>query len=136
MGVCLGRSPELVVAFLAVLKAGGAYVPLDPAYPRERLAEMLEDAGALAVLTAGTQLAGAAMHGSGAPGAPGRPGRSGGHRRPPGHGTSTSAGATTDHLAYVIYTSGSTGRPKGVQVPARRPDQPRLLAPARLRPDP
>ncbi|HYH81345.1 MAG TPA: amino acid adenylation domain-containing protein, partial [Longimicrobium sp.] len=40
VGICLERTPELVVSLLAVLKAGGAYVPLDPAYPRERLGFM------------------------------------------------------------------------------------------------
>ena len=38
VGVCLERSPEMVVALLGTLKAGGAYVPLDPSYPRVRLA--------------------------------------------------------------------------------------------------
>ena len=33
MGICLERSPELVVGLLGILKAGGAYVPLDPAVP-------------------------------------------------------------------------------------------------------
>ena len=42
---------EMVVAILGVLKAGGAYVPLDPAYPAERLAYVLEDAGIGIVLT-------------------------------------------------------------------------------------
>ncbi|HVR96174.1 MAG TPA: AMP-binding protein, partial [Thermoanaerobaculia bacterium] len=51
VGVCLGRSADLIVSLLSVLKAGGAYVPLDPAYPRERLEMMLEDSGA-AVLVA------------------------------------------------------------------------------------
>ena len=37
VGVCLRRTPEMVVALLAILKAGGAYVPLDPQYPKERL---------------------------------------------------------------------------------------------------
>ena len=32
----------MVVGLLAILKAGGAYVPLDPAYPRDRLAYMLQ----------------------------------------------------------------------------------------------
>src|SRR5690606_36238771 len=36
-GLCVERSPEMVVAMLAILKAGGAYVPLDPGYPRARL---------------------------------------------------------------------------------------------------
>jgi glutamate-1-semialdehyde aminotransferase len=31
VALCLGRTPEMVVAILAVLRAGGAYVPLDPA---------------------------------------------------------------------------------------------------------
>src|SRR4051794_22328522 len=43
VGLCLDRSPELLVGLLGVLKAGGAYVPLDPAYPRGRLEFLLED---------------------------------------------------------------------------------------------
>ena len=44
VGICVGRGAEMVVGLLGILKAGGAYVPLDPAYPRERLAFMLDDA--------------------------------------------------------------------------------------------
>jgi amino acid adenylation domain-containing protein len=44
------RSPEMVVASLAVLATGGAWLPLDPSYPPERLAFMLADSGARAVL--------------------------------------------------------------------------------------
>ena len=51
VGVCLERSPDLVVAILAVLKAGGAYVPLDPKYPMQRLAFMLEDSAAPVLIT-------------------------------------------------------------------------------------
>ena len=47
VGVCLERSPEMVIALLAVWKAGGAYVPLDPAYPPERLSFMIDDAQTL-----------------------------------------------------------------------------------------
>lgn len=43
VAVAADRSPELVVALLAVLKTGGAYLPLDPMYPALRLAFMLED---------------------------------------------------------------------------------------------
>ena len=46
VGLCVERSPEMVVGLLGILKAGGAYLPLDPNYPRERLAFMLTDAGA------------------------------------------------------------------------------------------
>ena len=51
VGICLRRSLELPVALLAVLKAGAACVPLDPAYPKERLAYMLEDSQTPLVLT-------------------------------------------------------------------------------------
>ena len=51
VGLCLDRSPELVVALLGVLKAGGAYLPLDPAQPSARLRFMVEDAGVSLVLT-------------------------------------------------------------------------------------
>ena len=51
VGICMERSPELVVAILGILKAGGACVPLDPAYPLERLTFMLEDIQAPVILT-------------------------------------------------------------------------------------
>ncbi len=111
VGLCVERSPEMVVGMLGTLEAGGAYLPLDPAYPRERLAFMLEDSGARAVLTqeslAGSLPAGGreivrldADWGSIAQELP-----VAGPEPVPGN------------AAYVIYTSGSTGRPKGVLVP-------------------
>jgi non-ribosomal peptide synthetase component F len=51
VGLHLSRSPDMVIAMLAVLKAGGAYVPLDPGYPAERLGLMLRDCAAPVVLT-------------------------------------------------------------------------------------
>ena len=115
VGVATDRSPDLLVAMLGVLKAGGAYVPLDPSYPRERLAQMIEDAGIAALVTQSGVLAhlpataapvicldrDAALlerESSEAPAVDVRP----------------------EHLAYVIYTSGSTGRPKGVMVEHRQ----------------
>ncbi|TQF10664.1 amino acid adenylation domain-containing protein, partial [Myxococcus llanfairpwllgwyngyllgogerychwyrndrobwllllantysiliogogogochensis] len=108
VGVCLERSLDLVVALLAVLKSGAAYVPLDPAYPRERLAGMLEDADAPVLLTHEHLTSVLPQHAS---------------RvlcldsqwdavsRQPSSSLESLAGP--DALAYVIFTSGSTGRPKG-----------------------
>ena len=96
---------------LAILKAGGAYLPLDPDWPAQRLAFMLDDAHALAVLTSrGVQQRLPATT---------RPVILIDDERQPvsGSGDTTPVGAVTaDNLAYVIYTSGSSGRPKGVAV--------------------
>ena len=51
VGVCLERTPDLVATLLAVLKSGAAYVPLDPAYPADRIAYVLGDAGAAILVT-------------------------------------------------------------------------------------
>jgi amino acid adenylation domain-containing protein len=106
VGICIDRSPELLVAVLGVLKAGGAYLPLDPHYPCERLSFMLQDSGASVLLTQKTLL----------------------EKLPAHQGTTvcvddlkeevheTPISTDLNNLAYVIYTSGSTGRPKGVAV--------------------
>jgi amino acid adenylation domain-containing protein len=110
-GVLLDRGAELVVALLAVMKAGGAYVPLDPAYPRERLAFMLEDAGAKVLLTSGSLAEGVPVGGA----AVVRLEEVGTEvaRRP---SDTPARRATPRNLAYLIYTSGSTGRPKAVAI--------------------
>ena len=112
--VCLERSPDLIVSLIGVLKAGGAYAPLDPSYPSERLALMLEDAGATALLTENHLADGL------------RPQLTKVVRldrdREAISGNRTEnlcARSTAENLAYVIYTSGSTGRPKGVAVSHR-----------------
>ncbi len=50
VAVAMSRSPDLVVAMLAIGKAGAAYLPLDPDAPVARLGAVLQDAGAVAVL--------------------------------------------------------------------------------------
>jgi amino acid adenylation domain-containing protein/non-ribosomal peptide synthase protein (TIGR01720 family) len=115
VGICAPRSLAAVVAILATWKAGGAFVPLDPAYPPERLAFMMRDAG-IAVLLAAAGLE-TRLPGSEVP-------RLVLERRPgvrPSAAAATSlpAAADLDQLAYVLYTSGSTGRPKGTAVSHR-----------------
>jgi amino acid adenylation domain-containing protein len=114
VGICVERSWEMVVGILAILKAGGAYVPLDPAYPKERLAFMLEDAQVQLLLTQQTHL----------------------QKLPEccvqivcldtdweliaRESQETGVNQTSpENLAYVIYTSGSTGKPKGVTIEHR-----------------
>ncbi|HLL45638.1 MAG TPA: condensation domain-containing protein, partial [Longimicrobiaceae bacterium] len=110
VGVCLERTPELVVAMLAVLKAGGAYVPLDPAYPRERLGWMRDDAGVSLVVTSGA-LADVLPGGTRALALDAvRAAVEAESDQPP------QAGVVPENLSHVIFTSGSTGRPKGVMI--------------------
>jgi amino acid adenylation domain-containing protein/FkbM family methyltransferase len=112
--VCLAveRGLGLVAGILGILKAGCAYVPLDPSYPRERLAWMLEDAGAAALVTE------AGMAGR-LPAWAGRVlllGELGEGREEIGLAQRPRVAAAPEWPAYVIYTSGSTGQPKGVVV--------------------
>ncbi|QLE54757.1 non-ribosomal peptide synthetase [Nostoc sp. TCL26-01] len=112
VGICLERSLEMIVAFLAILKAGGAYLPLDPAYPQERLTFMLADSQIPILLTSqnlsaklpaysgqilclDTNWEKIAQHSQENP----------------------TSDVTIQNLAYLIYTSGSTGTPKGVLIP-------------------
>ncbi|XYH99293.1 amino acid adenylation domain-containing protein [Sorangium sp. So ce1128] len=114
VGLCMERSPEMLVGLLGVLKAGGAYLPLDPAYPQDRLAFMLDDAGA-PILLSQVSLAGRL---------PSCRARllcvdSGQEAMASQHELDAACAATPLDLSYVIYTSGSTGQPKGVAVTHR-----------------
>src|SRR5689334_18316320 len=108
VALCAERSLEALIGLLAALKAGGAYVPVDPAYPRERVAFMLEDAGAPVLLTQARLLPSLPRHGA-------RVVLLDGDRDLTAGFSGEDPPDTTgpDDLAYVIYTSGSTGRPKG-----------------------
>jgi amino acid adenylation domain-containing protein/non-ribosomal peptide synthase protein (TIGR01720 family) len=115
VGICMGRSIDMIVGVLGIWKSGGAFLPLDPAYPSERLKLMLEDARPPFVLTErrwmkplssmpGTVVVGDAEEAWIA-------------RRECGE--NVASGVRPEHLAYVMYTSGSTGSPKGVLVEHR-----------------
>ncbi|HEX7241499.1 MAG TPA: condensation domain-containing protein, partial [Longimicrobiaceae bacterium] len=114
VGLCLERSPEMVVAILGVLRAGGAYVPLDPAWPAERLAYVLADAG-VATLVTQEGVRGVLPEFGGTILSLDAP-----HPRPLPHEEGGEHDVSPGNLAYVIYTSGSTGRPKGVGVEHRQ----------------
>jgi len=114
VGVCLERSPERVVATLAVLEAGGVYVPLDPAYPQERLEFLLADAGVRVVLV--HEPTRARMEAPGCQLVEVKDGKDFKDSNVTGSSLESLGGAA---LAYVMYTSGSTGEPKGVAVPHR-----------------
>jgi non-ribosomal peptide synthetase component F len=110
VGICVGRSPMMLIGLLGILKAGGAYVPLDPAYPPERLRFITDDAATPVVITQRHLLS----------------------ILPPG-GAHTiclddwkvfeqeseedlNSKTVAQNLSHVIYTSGSTGKPKGVAI--------------------
>ncbi|MCB1065377.1 MAG: amino acid adenylation domain-containing protein, partial [Verrucomicrobiae bacterium] len=113
IGLCVDRSPEIVIGILGILKSGAAYLPIDLAYPADRLLWMLEDSAAPVLLTQASLLG-----------------------RLPGTKAKTvtfesissderlasenpSVGGNPDDLAYVIFTSGSTGKPKGCRITNR-----------------
>ncbi|MDY7229483.1 non-ribosomal peptide synthase/polyketide synthase [Hyalangium rubrum] len=114
VGVCLDRSPELIVSLLGILKAGGAYVPLDPTYPTERLTRMISEAR-LSLLVTQRELAETLskpdvhlyLLDAKAPARAALP-----EAVPP-------LRASLENLAYAVFTSGSTGTPKGVMISHR-----------------
>ena len=106
VGLCLERSAELITSVLGILKAGAAYVPIDPAYPKDRIALMLQDARPPMVVTD----------------------REHAHLFPGNIklllideldlskrvAFEGKCPAGPNDLCYILFTSGSTGRPKGV----------------------
>lgn len=112
VGVCLERSPLMLVALLGTLKAGGAYVPLDPAYPAERLAYMLADSDIRVLVT--QRLFAAALPVRAQTSLVLMDNDESGREDQPAD--NPACRAVPDNLAYVIYTSGSTGNPKGAAV--------------------
>jgi amino acid adenylation domain-containing protein/non-ribosomal peptide synthase protein (TIGR01720 family) len=110
IAVMMERSPRQIVALLAILKAGAAFLPLDAGQPPARLAQILADSGAWAILTE-TALAS-------------RLPAPGGTRMVNLDALDLSREPITppdivthpEQLAYLIYTSGSTGTPKAVAV--------------------
>src|SRR5919202_4578886 len=111
VGLCCGRSLDLIVGMLGILKAGGAYLILDPSYPAERSSFMVKDAQLSVVLTQQQWIE---------------------NLRSPNLqivcldtdwemisqeiADNPTSAVSAENLLYAIYTSGSTGKPKGVEI--------------------
>jgi len=114
--VCLllERSAEMVISLLATLKAGAAYVPLEPALPKQRVSLLLEETGALVVITqerfaTNVDEQNVALFVID---------RDWDHL--PVADTDLTIRVHAKTLAYVLFTSGSTGKPKGVMIEHRQ----------------
>lgn len=111
VGICIGRSIDLIIAVIGVIKAGAAYVPIDTELPEERKKFIIADSEIKILLTSEKfriktsdnqvnivyidndwEITSKERYGN------------------PVHAI------PSDTAAYVIYTSGSTGLPKGVSV--------------------
>ncbi|GLF93195.1 non-ribosomal peptide synthetase/type I polyketide synthase [Streptomyces yaizuensis] len=114
VALCLEKSPELIVALLAVLRAGGAYLPLPPELPADRIAHTVRTSGAVLVVVADV---------AGRAGLPELPVETLVLAGPGGVAAGTvplpPVPVAPDSPAYVIHTSGSTGRPKAVEISHR-----------------
>lgn len=108
VSLCLSRTPDLVIAMLAVLYTGSCYVPIDPEYPAERISFIINDSNAAVIITEDKYL----------------------HLFTTAQVcinlslinldeyriTLPSINYQTQLPAYIIYTSGTTGKPKGVMI--------------------
>ena len=117
VGILIPRSMQVYVALLGILKADAAYVPLDPEYPAERVAFILSDCNAAALVTTSelsakaSEFAGHVVRIDQQREQIGSMERSKLARGP--------TEASSADLCYIIYTSGTTGRPKGVEIEHR-----------------
>lgn len=107
VALVLERSPEFIAAIVGIMKSGGTFLAVDPSLPDARIAFMLRDADARAVLTSGKFL-----------GRPALQGRNVVDTATIDREEEKNPGIAIDgeSIAYMIYTSGSTGEPKGVMV--------------------
>src|SRR5262245_25731171 len=103
------QGADAIIAILGTLKAGKIYVPLDPSFPQDRIAAIVEDCQAQALVTNSRNIAFADSLDNGAT-----------ERLNldtldlATSDNNLDIDVTPDTTASIMYTSGSTGRPKGV----------------------
>ena len=112
VAILLPRGARLLPAILGVWSAGASYVPLDPIYPAQRLATMLGDSGAAAIVVDSSVADAPGLPSAAAP--------------IPVIDLAALPAASAEPVdlprsatAVTIFTSGSTGRPKAVSVTQR-----------------
>ncbi|MBC7914512.1 MAG: amino acid adenylation domain-containing protein, partial [Pyrinomonadaceae bacterium] len=113
IGLAVERSPEMIVALLAILKTGATFVPLDAELPQERINFMLADVSARITITSKKHLD---KFSSQAIEVIIEDALSESKNQ---LNTNPNVSISTTDIAYIIYTSGSTGKPKGVLIEQR-----------------
>ncbi len=103
IALCIDRSPEAIIALLAVLKTGAAFLPLDPNLPPARQQAMLDDARAKFIITRDGNAVGDVLNLNNLQSELAKQ-----------SGENLPCNAVPENAAYAIYTSGSTGKPKAV----------------------
>jgi amino acid adenylation domain-containing protein/non-ribosomal peptide synthase protein (TIGR01720 family) len=113
-GLCIERSPEMVIGLLGILKSGSAYIPIDTDYPQSRIDLMINDSNAKILITQNNSadklpkdrtnivIFEEAIN-----------------RIQAEDDKNPEINIDLEDPAYVIYTSGSTGAPKGVVISHR-----------------
>src|ERR1700730_6042513 len=114
VGLCVERSPQFVIAALAIMQCGAAYLPMDLAHPTERLHFIVQDAAVRLLVTQGNFADHFADVDARIVALDAEKSAIG---QQPIQSPEVKQGI--DSLAYVIYTSGSSGRPKGVEITHR-----------------
>ncbi|MEL6534712.1 MAG: amino acid adenylation domain-containing protein, partial [Bacteroidota bacterium] len=103
VAILMERSPDSLAVLLACIQAGVAFVPIDPNYPEARIALLLEDSGAEAVITDEEKESPSGL-------------ASWSVSEMLSEGVTTTPKLVDTDLAYLLYTSGTTGTPKGVRI--------------------
>ncbi|MFB2772372.1 amino acid adenylation domain-containing protein [Pelatocladus sp. BLCC-F211] len=112
VGICVERTPLMLITLLGILKAGGAYVPIEPSYPLERKDFILNDSQ-IPVLVTQQHLMADFKRNEIQVICIDSDWKVINQQKNDNLITTT----TPLNLAYVIYTSGSTGKPKGTLIP-------------------